>query len=69
VTHNLAGLAEADARGYVARQRDAIVVAVLAYAGLRPGQLRARRWADVRATTIVVQRAADPDGEVKATAA
>lgn len=49
------------------RQRDAVAVAVLAYAGLRPGELRALRWGDVRTTTLVIQRAADPAGAVKAT--
>lgn len=38
-------------------QRDALIVSVLAYAGLRPGELLALRWADVREDTIVVERA------------
>lgn len=45
----------------------AAIVAVLAYAGLRPGELRALRWGDVRDRTILVQRGADPDGKAKAT--
>jgi len=49
------------------RHRDALVVAVLAYAGLRPGELRALRCGDVRTATIVVQRAADPNGDEKPT--
>ncbi len=49
------------------RQRDALIVSLLAYAGLRPGELRALRLADVHEGTIHVQRAADPDGSVKAT--
>lgn len=40
----------------------AAIVSVLAYAGLRPGELRALRWGDVRERTILVQRGADPDG-------
>lgn len=45
----------------------AAVVAVLAYAGLRPGELRALRWGDVRERTILIQRGADPAGNAKAT--
>lgn len=45
----------------------AAIVSVLAYAGLRPGELRALRWGDVRERTILVQRGADPDGNAKAT--
>ena len=49
------------------RQRDALIVSLLAYAGLRPGELRALRLADVHEGTIHVQRAAAPDGNAKAT--
>ncbi|MGA2929562.1 MAG: tyrosine-type recombinase/integrase [Solirubrobacteraceae bacterium] len=49
------------------RQRDALIVSMLGYAGLRPGELRALRMADVHESTIHVQRGADPDGSVKAT--
>jgi integrase len=46
--------------------RDATLVSVLAYAGLRPGEALALTWADIRERTINVERAAD-DGEIKAT--
>jgi integrase len=46
---------------------DAAIVSVLAYSGLRPGELRALRWGDVRERTILVQRSADPDGNAKPT--
>jgi integrase len=49
------------------RRLDALIVSLLAYAGLRPGELRALRWGDVKEQTILVQRAADPDGKVKPT--
>jgi integrase len=49
------------------RQRDALIVSMLAYAGLRPGELRALRLGDVRERTLLVQRAANPDGSIKAT--
>jgi integrase len=49
------------------RQRDALIVSLLAYSGIRPGELRALRLADAQANTILVQRAANPDGTVKAT--
>lgn len=45
----------------------AAIVPVLAYAGLRPGELRALRWGDVRERTILVQRGADPTGKAKVT--
>lgn len=41
----------------------AALVSVLAYAGLRPGELRALRWGDVRERTILVQRGAGPGRE------
>lgn len=39
-------------------ERDAAMVSVLAYAGLRPEELRALRWSDVQERTILVERAA-----------
>jgi integrase len=56
-----------DMRTPQTRIRDATIVSVLAFAGLRPGELRALRWADVREHTIVVQRGTNPDGSIKAT--
>lgn len=49
------------------RRRDALITSLIAYAGLRPGELRALRLDDVRDATILVQRAANPDGSIKAT--
>ncbi len=49
------------------RQRDALIVSLLAYSGLRPGELRALRYSDVNENTILVQRAADPSGRIKPT--
>ena len=37
--------------------RDATLVSVLAYAGLRPGEALALRWSDVRERTVLVERA------------
>jgi integrase len=48
------------------RRLDALIVSFLAYAGLRPGELRALRWGDI-GETIHVQRAADPEGNIKPT--
>lgn len=39
------------------RQRDAVLVSVLAYAGLRPGEALALVWGDIRERTILVERA------------
>ena len=49
------------------RQRDALIVSILAYAGLRPGELRALPLEGFRERTILVQRAANPDGSSKPT--
>jgi integrase len=46
--------------------RDATLVSVMAYAGLRPGEALALRWSDIRERTILVERAASL-GEVKST--
>lgn len=62
-------------RGYVleplgdeqTRRRDATIVAILAYAGLRPGELRALRWGDVGERTLLIQRSAQEDGSAKTT--
>jgi integrase len=40
-----------------ADQRDATLISVLAYAGLRPGEALALRWCDIRENTILVERA------------
>ena len=37
--------------------RDATIVSVLAYAGLRPEEMLALRWGDVRDDVLVVERA------------
>jgi integrase len=49
------------------RQRDALIVSILAYAGLRPGELRALPLEGFRENIILVQRAANPDGSSEAT--
>ena len=48
------------------RQRDAALVCVLAYAGLRPGEALALRWRDVRERTLLIEKAL-ADGETKPT--
>jgi integrase len=48
-------------------QRDGLIVSMLAYAGLRPGELRALPFGGVRENTILVQRGANPDGSSKPT--
>ena len=56
-----------DQRSPQIRAREALIVSVVAYSGLRPEELRALRWSDVRDHTILVQRATNPDGSIKAT--
>ncbi|MGH3041153.1 MAG: tyrosine-type recombinase/integrase [Gaiellaceae bacterium] len=48
------------------RLRDATLVSVLAYAGLRPGEALALRWGDIGERTILVDRAVSL-GDVKGT--
>jgi integrase len=48
------------------RHRDATLIAVLAYAGLRPGEALALTWGDVREQTILVEKALAL-GEIKST--
>lgn len=57
----------ADKRDATSRHRDAVLVALLAYSGLRPGEAAALRWSDVRERTVLVQRATEADGKIKAT--
>ena len=40
-----------------AELRDATMISVMAYSGLRPGELFALRWNDIRERTILVERA------------
>jgi integrase len=48
------------------RLRDATLVSVLAYAGLRPGEALALAWEHVRDSTILIERA-NSNGEIKDT--
>jgi integrase len=41
-------------RAAAASEREAAIVSVLGYAGLRPGELRILRWSDVRGRTLLV---------------
>ncbi len=47
--------------------RDATLISVLAYAGLRPQEALALRWGDVRARTLLIEKASDGQGGVKQT--
>ncbi|HET7484780.1 MAG TPA: site-specific integrase [Solirubrobacterales bacterium] len=47
--------------------RDATLIAVLAYAGVRPQEAQVLRWSDVRERTILVDKAADGQGGIKTT--
>lgn len=62
-----ATVAEVEAiRAVMPTPRDRAVVGLMAYAGLRPGEVRALRWADVREHTLVVRAAARDGGGEKA---
>lgn len=56
-----------DRRDEWTRWRDITIVSVLAYAGPRPSELSALRWQDIGERTILVQRAVEEDGTIKAT--
>jgi integrase len=46
-------------------ERDATLISVLAYAGLRPQEAMALCWGDVRDRTLLIDKAADGQGGVK----
>lgn len=46
---------------------DRMLIALLAYSGLRPSEAWALQWGDIRDRTIHVQRATDGDGDSKTT--
>lgn len=50
----------------VGRSRDATLVSLLAYSGVRPGEALALTWADVRDRTLLVERS-NAGGQIKAT--
>jgi integrase len=49
------------------RERDAVLLCVLAYAGLRPSDALALRFGDVGERTLLVERSLGPDGAPKRT--
>ena len=49
--------ATVEAMRAAAKQRDAMLISVLAYAGLRPQEALALQWGDVREKTLLIQRA------------
>jgi integrase len=53
-------------RSCMPTERDAVLVSVLAYAGLRPGEALALKWGDIGERTILVERSLAL-GELKAT--
>ncbi len=56
-----------DRRSDATRMRDRTLVALLAYAGVRPSEASALRWRDVKERTLLVQRATEENGEIKTT--
>jgi integrase len=58
--------AKVEAMRAASQPRDAMLLSVLAYAGLRPGEALALRWKDLRDRTILVERAMSL-GQVKGT--
>ncbi|WP_217923741.1 tyrosine-type recombinase/integrase [Miltoncostaea oceani] len=63
-----ATLAEVEGiRAVLERPRDRAMVALMAYAGLRPSERPSLRWADVRAATLVIRSATASDGREKGT--
>jgi integrase len=46
--------------------RNATIISLLAYAGLRPSELLALTWGAIRGRTLLIERATD-DGEIKST--
>lgn len=46
---------------------DALLVSVIAYSGLRPGEVRAQVWREIEARRIEVENGTNPDGSLKPT--
>ncbi len=61
------GFLQPDSRAAPTMLRDAALVSLLAYAGVRPGEALALRWQDVGERTLLIQRATDSDGSIKTT--
>ena len=53
-------------RAAMRNEYDRLVVSLMAYAGLRPSEVRSLQWGDVRDNTIVVRSAARDGGGTKA---
>lgn len=49
------------------RQRDATLLCVLAYSGVRPSEALALRWGDIGERTLLVERSLGADGSLKRT--
>lgn len=56
-----------DKRDPVTMARDAALLAVLAYCGLRPGEALALRWDNVRENTLLIEDGTDGSGGTKGT--
>lgn len=54
-------------RAQMAHPRDRLMVSLMAYAGLRPNEMRALRWEDVAERSIYVRSAIGADGREKRT--
>ncbi|MEQ9336574.1 MAG: tyrosine-type recombinase/integrase, partial [Miltoncostaeaceae bacterium] len=68
VDRDPATLVEVEAlRAELEDPHDRLVVSLIAYAGLRPGELRRLAWRDVRPAALFVLRAADELGRAKTT--
>jgi integrase len=48
-------------------ERDATLISLLAYAGLRPQEVLALLWSDVRDRTLLIEKASDGQGGIKST--
>jgi integrase len=48
-------------------ERDAMLISLLAYAGLRPQEMLALRWGDIRDRTLLIDKASDGQGGIKST--
>ena len=54
-------------RAHLEKPEDRVVISLMAYAGLRPAEVRSLRWEDVRVATLVVRSADGTEGEEKTT--
>jgi integrase len=67
LSHRVEQLRAAASDRHTHGERDATLISLLAYAGLRPQEVLALRWSDIRDRTLLIEKASDGQGGIKST--